>query len=93
MNTLLKALEKLYTNRGVVKLGGGKVGFCKTELYKKVVDLCEEHLFIKGGYCNWTNIRTLHENGYRVFAGKKDSFGWLTGCVQKNNDKRIIIYG
>jgi hypothetical protein len=33
----------------------------------------------------------FHTYGYFVFPGERDSFGWLTGCLQTK--KGIIVFG
>jgi len=53
--------------------------------------LCDCLISIEGG-CNWPNIKMLQDEGYKVYAGEKDSFGWLTGCVEIDKE-HIIIYG
>jgi len=58
---------------------------------EEAAGLACELLITEGGGCNWGNIRVLRESGFRVFAGEKDSFGWLTGCIQTTQG--IIIYG
>lgn len=92
MEQLLVALKKLYDDQSNIYQEDGWTGFNENEMYKEVVGLCDEYL-ISNGQCNWDNICILRKNGYRVFAGEKDSFGWLTGCVQKNDDERVIVYG
>ena len=93
MKELLTALEKLYDDQSNIYQEDGWTGFNENEMYNEVVGLCNEYLITNGGLCNWDNIRILRSNGYRVFPGEKDGFGWLTGCVQKKNDKRVIVYG
>lgn len=93
MEKLLKALEKLYSEQNNFYQEDGWTGFNKSDLYNEVVNLCDEYLITNDGQCNWNNIVILQNNGYDVFAGEKDSFGWLTGCVQKDNDERVVIYG
>lgn len=64
------------------------------DTYQKAVGLCCDLLITAGGQCNWDNIRTLRDNGFRVFPGDKDSFGWLIGCIQKKGvDKLMLTYG
>ena len=52
--------------------------------------MCCELLTDEGG-CNWDNIEILRKNGYAVYAGEQDRFGWLTACV--DTSKGTIIYG
>ena len=44
---------------------------------------------------NGRNIREHHDilinNGYAVFCGERDRFGWLSGCIQTK--KGTIVYG
>jgi len=98
MEKLLNALEKLYSNPDDIyeskgDNGGPWFGFTDSELLHEVKGLCCDHLIAAGGGCNWGNIRILNQHGYRVFAGEEDSWGWLTGCVKKRDDKRTIVYG
>ena len=93
MKELLEALERLYANQDDICQEGEDTGFNESELLDEVVGLCDDHLIASGGQCNWENIRILERNGYRVYAGDQDSWGWLTGCVQKKGDKRVIVYG
>lgn len=93
MEKLLMALEKLYDDQNNIYQEDGWTGFNENDVYNEVVGLCDEYLITNNGQCNWDNISILRSRGYRVFAGEKDNFGWLTGCVQKENDKRVIVYG
>lgn len=43
------------------------------------------------GECLWDSHNVLNQNGFPVFAGERDRFGWLTGCIQ--TEKGIIVYG
>lgn len=95
MNTLLKALEELYSiqDNSYVSEEDGSTYFESNDVSDWVECLCNEKLITKDGLCDWKNIGVLRDNGYRVFAGEKDSIGWLTGCVQKIGDPRILVYG
>ena len=53
---------------------------------------------------NWTAVEYLKQRGYKVYAGEKDSFGWLTGCIEPmpitkevlgipQDKKDVIVYG
>lgn len=55
--------------------------------------IAAQKLINPGRGCNWDNIRVLRNAGFRVYAGEKDSFGWLVGCIQKRGDNRILVYG
>ena len=93
MEKVLEALEKLYNDQNNFYRKNGWTGFNESYLYNEVVGLCNEYLISNDGQCNLDNINILRSNGYKVYAGEKDSFGWLTGCVKKNNDERVIVYG
>lgn len=52
---------------------------------------CEE-LITECGDCNWLRIRELvKKRGYCIYPGDEDSFGWLTGCIEK--DGKVLVYG
>ena len=94
MEKLLEKLEQLYATQNNSYSGEELTEyFEESDLYDEIAGLCNEYLITNGGLCNWDNIRILRSNGYRVFAGEKDSFGWLTGCVQKDDDERVVVYG
>lgn len=95
MEELLKILGELYSTEGNSEVDeyDGCQYFKTYDVRNRAEGLCNELLITNGGQCNWDNIYILRSNGYRVFAGERDSFGWLTGCVQKNNDLRILVYG
>ena len=95
MENLLVALNKLYDdqNNFYTDLRDGKPYFNKSELLDEVTELCNQNLITESGGCNLDNFDILRKNGYLVYAGEKDSFGWLIGCVQKKGDRRIVYYG
>ena len=70
------------------------VSYAKTT---PAVEECEEManalLISNGGRCNWVNIKALHQYGFDVYAGEKDSFGWLTGCIGFPDGERVLVYG
>lgn len=43
------------------------------------------------GQNKYENHEILADNGFPVFPGERDRFGWLTGCIQTK--KGIIVYG
>lgn len=55
-----------------------------------LLDLVEKVLMVGGG-CNWPNIERVRDAGFRVYPGEKDSFGWLSGCI--DTEKGTICYG
>lgn len=50
-------------------------------LYNAITSICNRLLITENGDCNWANHRQLENHGYRVRAGERDSFGWLSGRV------------
>ena len=50
-----------------------------------VEDTATNVLITHDGKCNWMNIRYLQWCGYDVFAGEKDSFGWLGGVIKRSD--------
>ena len=62
-----------------------------SELIDQAIYLACGCLILTSGQCNWPNHRLLADAGFRVFAGEKDSFGWLIGCIRTK--KGIISYG
>lgn len=94
MEKLLEKLEQLYATQNNSYSGEGYDEYFKeSDLYYEIEGLCNEYLITKSGGCNWDNINILRSKGYYVYAGEKDSFGWLTGCIQKKGDNRIVVYG
>lgn len=95
MENLLNKLEQLYSVQGNAYVGkeSDRQYFKSSDTLDEVEELCNELLITESGSCNWDNINILRNHGYRVFAGEKDSFGWLTGCIQKIGDQRILVYG
>ena len=94
MEKLLEKLEQLYATQNNSYSGeDGDEYFKESDLYDEIEGLCNEYLITESGGCNWDNIRVLRSKGYDVYAGEKDSFGWLTGCVRKYGDNRIVVYG
>lgn len=57
----------------------------------KAVELACEHLITPNGRNSIINIKILRDNGFNVYAGERDSFGWLSGCIETR--KGIIVYG
>ncbi len=96
MDKLVELLEELYDgqNNSMVSEEDNKDYFiCNLATYDEIDYLASKLLITEEGKCNWENINLLKSRGYNVFAGDKDSFGWLTGCIQKKDDDRIFIYG
>jgi hypothetical protein len=43
------------------------------------------------GKCNWMNIRTLRDKGYDVYPGEQDSFGWLSGIIERSDGVQFVF--
>lgn len=52
-------------------------------------DACE-YLITSDGDVNYKNIRILEFYGFKVYPGESDSFGWLTGVIERNNRKLVF---
>lgn len=50
---------------------------------EEIGDIATNVLVTPYGKCNWMNIRQLQQRGYDVYAGEKDSFGWLSGIIER----------
>lgn len=61
------------------------------KLICEAVGYADEFLVTDGGQCAWENHAALKAEGYDVFPGERDRFGWLTGCIQTK--KGILVYG
>lgn len=57
----------------------------------EVISLACKYLINDFGYVNWDNVRTLCDKGYKVYAGEKDSFGWVTGVIDNCHGKRLMF--
>lgn len=90
MDELVKVLEELFASADVTIEDDI---FQTGELVDRAETLCSDYLITSDGHCNWANIELLRAKGYRIFAGDQDSFGWLTGCVQRKGDTRTLMYG
>ena len=49
-----------------------------------------EYLITSNGNVNYDNKKILEDNGFKIYPGEKDSFGWLTGIIERNNRKLIF---
>lgn len=85
---MLRSIEKLDT------LPDDESGYLPTSADSMILE-CEMYakdlLIDSNGQCCWDAIVELNDNGFFVFCGERDSFGWLTGCIQTK--KGIIVYG
>lgn len=51
----------------------------------------EELLITSDGNCDWGNMATVYDHGFRVFPVERDSFGWVLGGI--STTKGVITYG
>ena len=58
---------------------------------QKIANLASVVLFTDEGLNILENHRILIENGFPIFAGEEDAFGWVTGCIQTKKGR--IMYG
>ena len=95
MKELLTELAYIYLQTGNSYWGDDGREYFKDDDHNAQMAscLCDEYLITENGTPNLDNIKKLRNFGYRVFPGEKDGFGWLTGCVQKNGDSRILVFG
>lgn len=95
MEELVKLLNELYSKSGFCLPGDDGYDYFTEEAphHDEIDALANSLLITDNGRCNWKNISILESKGYEVFAGEQDSFGWLTGCIQKKDDYRIFVYG
>lgn len=90
---LVKSLESL-SDADFDEPGEDLVRYAKrTDATEKCEEIANELLINSGGHCNWKNIKNLESLGFDVYAGEKDSFGWLTGCIGFPDGERVLVYG
>ena len=61
-------------------------------VFNEIEDLCCSLFITEYGCPNFYNIDQIEKYHYYVFRGDGDSFGWLTGCIQKD-DGPIWVFG
>lgn len=84
---VLKLIEKIDYIEPKDYLTNGE----QPELVKEAVKSAEVLLITENGRPNTANMEYLRSQGFDVFPGKGDSFGWLTGCIRTT--KGIIVFG
>jgi hypothetical protein len=65
-------------------------GMLDPDLMGQIQEAATRVLIDELGRNRWDNHEVLHQSGFYVFAGEKDRFGWLTGCIQTK--KGVIVY-
>lgn len=58
---------------------------------KETISLANTVLIDDDGHNIYEHEEYLRSNGFSIFAGEQDRFGWLSGCIQTK--KGIIVYG
>lgn len=61
------------------------------EMYDEAESLCFEVIVSRGGWPLNKNRSELMSRGFSTYPGDHDSFGWITGCIQK--DGRVLVFG
>ncbi len=89
MDTLVRLLKAQEMNPDIAQDNG--YFNQNTPEMRAIVSLATELLIDDQGQCNWDNIDILQEEGFYVFPGERDRFGWLTGCISMMNG--TIVYG
>lgn len=89
MDTFIRLLKEIEMNPDIAQDNG----YFDQNLpfIREAVSLATDILIDDQGQCNWKNIEILEREGFRVFAGECDRYGWLTGCIGLMNG--IIVYG
>ena len=95
VDELIRSLERLYSmeNPAVSKEENGVFFDIIEPLANYIEGMACSELINSDGSCNWFNIDKVMKAGYEVYAGDKDSFGWLVGCIQKEGSDHILTYG
>ena len=62
-----------------------------TELIHNLIEVADQALIDDEGHCIWEGILEVKRQGYPVFPGEEDRWGWVTGCIQTK--KGLLIYG
>jgi hypothetical protein len=65
-------------------------GIIDPDLMGQIQEAAARVLIDDSGKNRWDNHEILQTCGYYVFAGERDRFGWLTGCIRTK--KGIIVY-
>ena len=89
LKTLVELLDQLQDRTGFLP---GEASEENDEVLDQVLELADELLITDKGQPNYSVFPILNKYGYRVFAGERDGFGWLTGCIQKGNGP-VVVFG
>jgi len=85
LNKLLQGLQKIDASDRIVQ------EYLTEDSETEILSSYATELLVTiNGKCNWNNHDILKRNGYSVFAGEQDSFGWLSGCI--TTKKGILVF-
>lgn len=89
---LIEELERIWRDDTLLlRTDKGSKRYFNTKKVNTVETLACNVLIFDNGGCNWENINKLRSLGWHVYAGERDSFGWLTGVIEKDN--KLFFYG
>ena len=49
-----------------------------------------KYLICSDGRVNYHNRAKIENEGFKIYPGDKDSFGWLVGVIERNNRKLLF---
>lgn len=81
-----------YYGNGFTKSGAYGDDSAFSKMLTEAEELCYTVLMDDRGWPRNLNIAKLGSD-FRVYAGDKDSFGWLVGCVQHIPTGRVLVFG
>ena len=59
-------------------------------IYNDELEAWADSFLISGGQPDRKNITLMGKNGFNVYAGEADSFGWLTGILETKLGKLVF---
>ena len=97
MKELIELLDEIFADPSYVDTSqmDGLHRYISTDadIVQHALDIIDEDIIVENGSVNYTNIAELNRCGYRVFPGELDGFGWLTGCIQKEKNGPVLVFG
>lgn len=95
-----KMIQMIREARQMVKAGQFEIidGYIQgCDFIEELESLCCSVFIEKGGspdFVNIVKVRTELDYTVNVYAGEKDSFGWLTGVLDLNDDgESLVVFG
>lgn len=80
-------LDKIEKDNSIITIDNS----AENTLVKEAIDLVYGLINEESTRVSSSIRREMQENGYLVYAGEQDSFGWLVGCIKTKNG--IIVFG